>query len=54
VINGIGATSPGRWQPWQFFCKMGRTSLLNVGALVPVPAMADIPIAKPITENRNM
>src|ERR1700692_2134184 len=26
----MGATSPGRWQFWQFFCKMGRTSLLKV------------------------
>src|SRR6185436_5381206 len=28
-----GATSPGRWQDWQFFCNMGRTSLLKVGAV---------------------
>ena len=26
----MGATSPGRWQLWQFFCRIGRTSLLNV------------------------
>src|SRR6516164_6855566 len=26
----MGATSPGRWQPWQFFCRIGRTSLSKV------------------------
>jgi hypothetical protein len=26
----MGATSPGRWQVWQFFCKIGKTSLLKV------------------------
>src|SRR5215510_1451777 len=26
----MGAVSPGRWQPWQFFIRMGATSLLNV------------------------
>src|SRR5436305_30464 len=26
----MGAVSPGRWQPWQFFTRMGATSLLNV------------------------
>src|SRR5260370_16414594 len=26
-----GAVSPGRWQVWEFFCKIGGTSLLNVG-----------------------
>src|SRR5688500_11984071 len=30
----MGATSPGRWHVWQFFCRIGRTSLLNVGAEV--------------------
>ena len=26
----MGAASPGRWQPWQFFCRTGSTSLWNV------------------------
>src|SRR6266852_9517484 len=26
-----GAASPGRWQVWQCFCKIGATSLVNVG-----------------------
>ena len=26
-----GAASPGRWQVWQCFCKIGDTSLVNVG-----------------------
>src|SRR5580658_930224 len=51
VISDIGATSPGRWQPWQFFCRMGRTSLLNVGELA---AMAATPIARPTTEMRSI
>src|SRR5436305_13612933 len=29
-----GAASPGRWQLWQFFCRMGATSLVNVGAFI--------------------
>src|SRR5579864_3652683 len=41
----MGATSPGRWQPWQFFCKIGRTSLLNVTVLEAAPAT--IPIRQP-------
>jgi hypothetical protein len=27
-----GATSPGRWPLWQFFCRIGNTSLWKVGA----------------------
>src|SRR5271155_2999258 len=38
----MGATSPGRWQAWQFCCKMGRTSLLNVADA----ARANVPIAQ--------
>src|SRR6185369_9074802 len=30
VSSDMGATSPGRWHSWQFFCKTGRTSLLKV------------------------
>src|SRR5947207_12086248 len=30
VSRDIGAASPGRWQPWQFFSRIGATSLLNV------------------------
>src|ERR1700736_4611814 len=32
VSSDIGAASPGRWQPWQFFWSIGATSLLNVTA----------------------
>src|ERR1700726_53877 len=48
----MGATSPGRWQPWQFFCKIGRTSLLNVTA--PEAAIAAIPIRHPTKVMRNV
>src|SRR6516225_3958127 len=27
----MGATSPGRWQLWQFFCSIGNTSRLKLG-----------------------
>src|SRR5579862_8670692 len=33
VSSDIGATSPGRWHCWQFFWRIGSTSLLNVGAV---------------------
>src|SRR5712692_5638618 len=37
----MGAASPGRWQPWQFFCKTGNTFFWNViGAGVVVAAAA--------------
>src|SRR2546421_2456914 len=29
--HGEGAASPGRWQVWQCFCRIGATSLVNVG-----------------------
>jgi hypothetical protein len=29
-----GPASPGRWQLWQFFCRIGATSLVNVGPIV--------------------
>src|ERR1700730_5661679 len=31
---GKGAASPGLWQLWQFFCRIGATSLVNVGAFI--------------------
>ena len=34
----MGATSPGRWQPWQRFWRTGRTSLVNVTCGVVVAA----------------
>lgn len=39
----MGAASPGRWQPWQFFCRTGRTSLWNVtcNGLVAASAATD-------------
>jgi hypothetical protein len=43
----MGAIWPGRWQVWQFLCKIGRTSLLNVTVgedVVVSAAMAAIPI----------
>src|SRR5690242_4408827 len=42
-MSDMGATSPGRWQAWQFLCRMGRTSLLNV-TVVFGAAWAAIPI----------
>src|SRR3981081_3301201 len=30
VSTGNGAASPGRWQVWQFFWRMGATSLVKV------------------------
>src|SRR6266849_2882435 len=30
VRSDMGAISPGRWQPWQRFCKIGSMSLWNV------------------------
>src|SRR5579862_7816318 len=32
VSSGNGAASPGRWQLWQFFCRIGATSCEKVGA----------------------
>src|SRR5580693_3698309 len=29
-----GAASPGRWQLWQFFCRIGATSFVNVGEFI--------------------
>ena len=41
----MGATWPGRWQLWQFFCKTGSTSLLKVTGVEEVvsPASAIAP-----------
>src|SRR5579884_1544953 len=36
----MGATSPGRWHVWQFFCSTGKTSLLKVTALESAVAAA--------------
>src|SRR5439155_17463983 len=30
--NDMGAICPGRWHVWQFFWRIGRTSLLKVGS----------------------
>src|SRR5437667_10480777 len=37
----MGAASPGRWQPWQFFARIGATSLVKVtwGGLVAAVAV---------------
>src|SRR4051812_21876222 len=40
VKNDIGATSPGRWQPWQCFCSTGRTSLWKVTGAASDAALA--------------
>src|SRR5204862_6531493 len=45
-----GAASPGRWQPWQLFCTMGKTSLLNVAESVAPRAFTAT--ARTITRNR--
>src|SRR5579883_524524 len=48
VRNDIGAISPGRWHVWQFFCRIGSTSFVNVTSLVCAPAvtrMVDAPTA---------
>src|ERR1700682_1868504 len=55
VSSDIGATSPGRWQPWQFFCKIGSTSRLNVteaGALE--AAAAAIAMTEPARDTRSV
>jgi hypothetical protein len=55
VRSDIGATSPGRWQPWQFFCKMGSTSRLNVtGAGALEAAAAAIVMNQPARDTRNV
>src|SRR5262249_28318041 len=40
VSSGMGAGSPGRWHDWQFFCRIGATSLLNVTPEAPLVAAA--------------
>jgi hypothetical protein len=48
VSRGIGPISPGRWQTWQFFWRIGRTSLLKVTPPDAVlPARADVAISTP-------
>ena len=37
-----GPASPGRWQTWQFFWRMGATSLVNVGADTEVMEGAEV------------
>nr|ASY01928.1 hypothetical protein [uncultured bacterium] len=49
MISDIGAISPGRWHSWQFFCKTGRTSLLNVTGEFEA-ARAAAPIRQPNIE----
>src|SRR5665213_1403144 len=48
VSSDMGATSPGRWHSWQFFCRTGRTSLLNVTLFE--AASAATPIKQPAIE----
>jgi hypothetical protein len=58
VKNDIGAASPGRWHDWQFFSKIGATSLLKVmapGTFVPaafVAATTDTQSPIPTRANR--
>ena len=47
VRSGIGPISPGRWQVWQFFWRMGTMSRLNVGA-----AKAALPSQSPVNSQR--
>src|SRR6185437_1809295 len=44
VSSENGAASPGRWHPWQFFCRTGATSFVNVtgdGLVAAVDAKAN-------------
>src|SRR5579871_2672992 len=52
----MGATSPGRWHSWQFFCRIGRTSLLKVGEPEEMLlGAAEAAIAmRPASESRNV
>src|SRR6266496_1392250 len=50
-----GAASPGRWQPWQFFCKTEATSLVNVtedlgapDAIAATPAASNMSLIVPL------
>src|SRR5438874_1258326 len=52
-MNDMGATSPGLWQVWQFFCSNGRMSLLNVVA-VSEPAAAAIAAQARLNVSRRM
>src|SRR5215469_12392024 len=45
-----GAASPGRWQLWQRFCKIGATSFVNVGAFI-FPICAEREVPQPIAIN---
>jgi hypothetical protein len=47
VRSGMGPISPGRWQVWQFFWKMGSISRLNVGT-----AKAALPSQNPVISKR--
>src|ERR1700730_3700063 len=47
---GKGAASPGRWQLWQFFCRIGATSLVNVGAFM-FPICANTLAAEQTADN---
>src|SRR5258708_6337043 len=49
----MGAISPERWHRWQLFCKIGRTSLLNVTVELDA-ATAVIPITEKASETRSM
>src|SRR5205823_1884620 len=41
----------GRWQLWQFFCRIGATSLVNVGALI-FPICAKRHAAEPTANSK--
>src|SRR6202043_821363 len=47
-----GAASPGRWQVWQCFCKIGATSLVNVGGGLPGSCERDSDARKSIAAER--
>ena len=50
VRSGIGPISPGRWQLWQFACRIGRMSRLNVTS--GVAARAAVPSKMPRAVDR--
>src|SRR4030095_1940314 len=45
VSSDIGAIWPGRWPDWQFFCKIGRTSLVNVTGAPAASCALVVPVA---------
>jgi hypothetical protein len=45
VSSDIGAIWPGRWHAWQFFWRIGRTSLVNVAGAAAASCAFVVPVA---------